>query len=220
MPFFIPNGGDMKFYSDWGLHVAHGFLTDYKAFYGLPGYPFLLGLLFRILNFDRFWVSIVAGLIQALADSCTAVLIWKIAVEAFSGEEEAAVGSPGNAIGCMAAVAWALYQPAQTFSAVLMPTAPAVAAYWYCVWVLMRRREGSFSLWKPWLPIGVLIGFQAMFVATILFVVPLALVAIALCFRENLGKNSKFEMAGLASLRSLQRNSKFSSACEVDMREF
>jgi Tfp pilus assembly protein PilF len=199
MPFFIPNGGDMKFYSDWGLQVAHGVLTDHRAFYGLPGYPFFLGLLFKILNFDRFWVSIVAGLTQALADSCTAVIVWKLAMEAFSGKEEGEV-SRARAVGCMAAVGWALYQPAQAFSAVLMPTALAVAAFWYCVWELTRRREGRFSVWAPWLPIGVLIGFEAMIVATILFLVPLALVAIVMRFRESRGENFEFAKTWLRPL--------------------
>jgi len=184
MPFFIPNGGDMKFYSDWGLRVAHGVFTDHQAFYGLPGYPFFLGLLFKILNFDKFWVSIVAGLIQAVADAFTAVFIWKLAGEAFPGEKEDGI-SPAQAIGGMAALGWALYQPSQAFSAVLMPTALAVAAYWYCVWELTRRREGRFSVWAPWLPIGVLIGFECMIVATILFVVPLALAAIVLRWKDS-----------------------------------
>ncbi len=188
MPFFIPKGGDMKFYSDWGVQVAHGILTDHQAFYGLPGYPFFLGLLFKVLNFDRFWVSIVAGLIQALADACTAVFIWMLAMEAFAGDQKGE-DFPARVIGWTAAVGWAFYQPAQTFSAVLMPTALAVAAYWYCVWELSRRRTGRFSVWAPWLPIGVLIGFGAMTVATILFVVPLALAAIL--------RNSKFEIRNL-----------------------
>jgi len=183
MPFFIPNGGDMKFYSDWGLRVAHGILTDHQSFYGLPGYPFLLGLLFKILNFDRFWVSVFAGMIQALADSLTTVFIWKLAGEAFPAEAEGKIG-PGQAIGGMAGIAWALYQPSQAFSAVLMPTALAVAAYWYCVWEMSRRRE-RFSVWAPWLPLGVLIGFSAIMVATILFLVPLGLVAIVMRFRDS-----------------------------------
>jgi len=187
MPFFIPNGGDMKFYSDWGLRVAHGILTDHQSFYGLPGYPFLLGLLFKILNFDKFWVSVFAGLIQALADSLTSVFIWKLAGEAFPAEAEGET-SPGQAIGGMAAIAWALYQPSQAFSAVLMPTALAVAAYWYCVWEMSRKRE-RFSVWAPWLPLGLLIGFSAMMVATILFLVPMGLVAIVLRFRDSRGQN-------------------------------
>ena len=195
--FFVPNGGDMKFYSDWGLKVAHGAWTDHQAFYGLPGYPFFLGLLYRILNFDRFWVSLVAGLIQALADGFTAVLIWKIAIEAFPGEEE---GAPGRAIGWMAGIGWALYQPAQAFSAVLMPTAQAVAVFWYCVWVLMRRRKEAFSIWTPWLPLGALIGFEATIVATILFIVPLAVAAIL--------RNSKFAATSEARSGRQIRNSK------------
>ena len=189
MPFFIPNGGDMKFYSDWGLRVAHGVFTDHQAFYGLPGYPFFLGLLFKILNFDHFWVSIFAGLIQSLADAFTALFIWKLAIEVFPGTDEGDAPAAGASIGLMAAVGWAFYQPAQAFSAVLMPTALAVTAFWFCVWELTRRQKTPFSPWTPWLPIGVLIGFQAMIVATILFLVPLALAAIIARFREqeNLG---------------------------------
>jgi tetratricopeptide (TPR) repeat protein len=178
MPYFVPTGGDMKFYSDWGLRVAHGVFSDHQAFYGLPGYPFFLGALFKILSFDKFSVSFVASLIQSAADALTSVLIWKIAQQAFStpdGKE-----SPrARAIGIIAAIGWALYQPSQTFSAVLMPTALAVAAFWYCVWVLMRQRGRAFSPWLPWLPLGLLIGVESMMVATILFLVPMVLWAIA-----------------------------------------
>jgi len=189
----------MKFYSDWGLSVGHGVLTNYQAFYGLPFYSYFLGFLYRILNFDLFWVSIVAALIQSLADAVTGWLIWKIAVETFPARGEGRF-SPGNVIGCVAGIGWALYQPAQAFSAVLMPTALAVVAFWYCVWVLTRRRAG-YSIWKPWLPIGALIGMQAMMVATILFLVPLALVAIAMRYRESIresGNGPRF-IAPLAS---------------------
>jgi hypothetical protein len=174
----------MKFYTDWALKIAHGVFTDHQAFYGLPGYPFLLGLLFKILNFDRFWVSIVAGMIQSVADALTSVLIWKLATEAFSGSDEEAAGR-ARAVGFAAAVGWAFYQPAQVFSVVLMPTSLAITTFWYCVWELTRRRQGRFSVWAPWLPIGLLIGFEAMIVATILFLIPLGLAAIVLAWRNS-----------------------------------
>ncbi len=178
MPFFVPTGGDMKFYSDWGLQISHGILTNHQAFYGLPGYPYFLGFLYRILNFDLFWTSIFAALIQSLADSLTAWLIWRIALDIFPPAPDSTL-NPGHFIGFAAAIAWAFYQPSQAFSAVLMPTALAVVAFWYCVWTLSRRRD-SFSIWKPWLPVGLIIGFQSMLVATILFLIPLALAAIIL----------------------------------------
>jgi tetratricopeptide (TPR) repeat protein len=177
MPYFVPTGGDMKFYSDWGLRIAHGALTDHQSFYGLPGYAYILAILYKFLNFDKFWVSILAGLIQATADSCTALIIWKLAGEAF-GKGNDAGKARAQFISGVAAIAWAFYQPAQVFTAVLMPTSLAVAAFWFGVWILTKKREGAASMWKPWLPIGVLIGFVAMIVATVLFLVPLGWAAI------------------------------------------
>jgi tetratricopeptide (TPR) repeat protein len=183
-PFFVPTGGDMKFYSDWALKIAHGVLTDHQAFYGLPGYPFLLAILFKILSFDKFWVSVFAGLIQSAADALTSVFIWKLAVEAFSGPDEESAGR-AHFIGFAAAAGWALYRPAQVFSTILMPTSLAITTFWYSVWVLTRRRTTPFSVWAPWFPIGLLIGFEAMIVATILFLVPLALAAIAVAWLRS-----------------------------------
>ena len=34
-PHFIPDGDDMKFYSDWALRITHGQWTDHQAFYEL-----------------------------------------------------------------------------------------------------------------------------------------------------------------------------------------
>ena len=195
-PFFIPLSGDMRFYSDWGLRIAHGVFTDHRAFYGLPGYPFLLGFLFKILNFDRFGVAVVAALLQSVADAFTAVFIWNIALEAFDKKEDS---RKPMVIGALAVLGWALYQPSQAFSAVLMPTALAVAIFWYCVWVLMRRQP--FSVWKPWLPLGALIGLEAMIVATILFIVPMAFAAIFIRFRDSgTGRNWLKPLAAAAAL--------------------
>ena len=175
-PFFLPNAGDMKFYNEWALRIAHGAWTDRQSFYGLPGYAFWLAFLHWILNFDVFGVAIVTSVTQAAADGATAIFLCKIAEELFPEREE---GLPaGRIIGGLAAVGWALYQPSQAFSAVLMPTALAVAGFWFCVWQFSRKRPGPPSPWWPWLPLGLLIGVEAMVVATILFVLPLGFAAI------------------------------------------
>ena len=193
--FFIPSGGDMQFYASWGMRVAHGIFSDHKAFYGLPGYPFILGFLYRILNFDRFSVSLVAALLQSAADAFTAVFIGQMAIQAFAEADQ--IGPRGaRAIGWMAAIGWALYQPAQAFSVVMMPTALAVAAYWYCVRRFMQRDQ-PFSVWKPWLPMGVLIGVVAMIVATVLFLIPMALAAIFLRYKEK--RSGGWQRPGVAA---------------------
>src|SRR5882724_848388 len=75
---FLPEGDDMKFYSDWALRIAHGQWTDHQAFYGLPGYAYCLALIFTVVRgFDPF----VVGLLQALLDAGISLLLWKIARE-------------------------------------------------------------------------------------------------------------------------------------------
>jgi hypothetical protein len=72
----------------------------------------------------------------------------------------------------LAGIGWALFLPAQTFSIILMPTCWLVLAYWGCLLWLTQVR--SDSIWRPWLGIGLVIGFVAVFVATILFLWPIA----------------------------------------------
>jgi tetratricopeptide (TPR) repeat protein len=176
---FLPDGDDMKFYSDWALRIAHGQWTDHQAFYGLPGYAYCLALIFTLVGgFDPFTI----GVIQALMDSGIAILIYKIARLVFTKSvpqsgDDSSLGSP-DFIGIGAASAWIVFTPAQTFSAILMPTVWLVFAYYFCVWIAVKTRESSW--WKPWLVLGLFAGFVSMLVATILFAVPLLIVAIIL----------------------------------------
>ena len=60
-PLLLPTGSDMHFYNEWAREVLHGHWTDHKAFYGLPLYPFLVALLYRIFGYSPF----VPGFFQA-----------------------------------------------------------------------------------------------------------------------------------------------------------
>ncbi|MEP6670563.1 MAG: tetratricopeptide repeat protein [Chthoniobacter sp.] len=174
---FLPEGDDMKFYSDWAMRIAHGQWTDHQAFYGLPGYAYCLALIFLLVGgFDPF----VVGILQALLDAGIAVVLWQISREVFavSDRSENHYASPRRAdfIGIGAALAWTFFTPAQAFSAVLMPTVWLVFAYYFCLWFAVKTRASSW--WKPWLGLGLFVGFVAMLVATILFAVPLLIAAI------------------------------------------
>src|SRR5215210_2287149 len=79
-PHFLPEGDDMKFYSDWAVRITHGQWTDYKAFYGLPGYAYALAFFYFISGGpDPFLV----GVFQTALDAGTAVLLYKISLLAF-----------------------------------------------------------------------------------------------------------------------------------------
>jgi tetratricopeptide (TPR) repeat protein len=187
-PYFLPESGDMKFYNDWALRIAHGQLTDHHAFYGLPGYPFLLAAFYSAIGFDTFTVPFVMGVLQAAAEGLTALLIWKIAKEVFA---DASVGNenanlrikPASFIGVVAALGWTFFQPAQTFSVILMPTSWMIATFWFCVWRVLVTNHTS--VWQPWLALGLLIGVMAMIVATILFLIPMVICAIFLLFKTE-----------------------------------
>lgn len=173
---FLPEGDDMKFYTDWALRIAHGQWTDHQAFYGLPGYAYCLAMIFKIGGFNPFSV----GLIQALIDGGTAVLLWRISREVFSNSNPAEKSDKcprmPDFIGIAAGLAWTFFTPAQAFSAVMMPTGWLVLAYYLCLWFAVKTSDASW--WKPWLGLGLFCGLIAMLVATILFAVPLLIVAI------------------------------------------
>ena len=171
--YFLPTSEDMKFYADWARRIAGGEWTEHKAFYGLPGYPFLLGGIFAAVGFDPFAV----GLLQTFAEAGTAALLFQIAVWAFPGPR-------ARLIGGLAALGWTFFEPAQTFSVVLMPTAWVVLAFWGIFYWSVRTE--SRSLWRPWLGMGVLAGIVATMVATILFVLPVAIAAAARNLRKPL----------------------------------
>jgi tetratricopeptide (TPR) repeat protein len=181
----LPARGDMHFYNDWAQQILRGELNNHGAFYGLPLYPYLLALIYRVLGYSPF----IPGVLQALIDSATAVLIYLLSRQLFHSVEtslsnphdaSAAVGSHTHAkwFAAIAAVAWIFYVPAQAYSIILMPTAGCVFAFWFVVWRIVRTPMAPG--WRECLFLGLLIGLAAMAIATALFLVPLVLAAVSL----------------------------------------
>jgi len=183
--FLLPSRGDMHFYNDWALRILQGQWTDHHAFYGLPLYPYLLALIYKGFGYSPF----VPGLLQAVADGGTAVLLYQLAVRLFGSSDRVDAGvqrssgpaeflqrNPGPIIGCLAAASWACYLPEQAYSAILMPTALAVFVFWFVIWQVVNRDQPCHA--RRLLGLRALIGFSAMGVATILFALPLVVAAI------------------------------------------
>jgi tetratricopeptide (TPR) repeat protein len=165
-PHFGVQSGDMRFYHDWALRILAGEWTDHHAFYGLPGYAFLLAGVYKIFGVHPG----VMLTIQSLADACTALLVFRLT--------RAVVPIYPRALAALAALGWTLFVPAQTFSAVLMPTVLAAACYWFCVDRALHTKTLG-SPWR-WLGLGALVGVTAMCVATVLFALPLLMAAAVL----------------------------------------
>jgi hypothetical protein len=201
-PFLLPISGDMHFYNEWAQRILHGQMTETRAFYALPLYTYL----YKLFGYNPF----VPGFLQAILDGGTAVLIYKLSVKTFhkapaiSGEElshnrvwNMFERYRGECIGILAGLGWGFFLPEEAYSAILMPTAGFIFVFWFVVWQILRKQEA------PSLPIllllGVLIGFTAMGVATILFLGPF--VVAALFFKWNwTGNTRRVLLASIAPL--------------------
>ncbi len=176
--FLLPHGGDMQFYNNWALRILHGEWRTEGAFYGLPLYAYLLAGIYKVWGYSPF----VPGLIQALLEGGTAVLLYKIGSFVFlPSRADGAKEQPpfhGGLIGALAALGWALFQPATAYSIILMPTSWLVLIFWFVVWQIVKRQQ-SPTLTQVLL-LGILVGFTAMGIATVLFLVPLLLAALFL----------------------------------------
>jgi hypothetical protein len=173
-PFLFPAHGDMHFYNDWALRIVRGQWTDHLAFYGLPLYAYMLAGIYKIFGYNPF----LPAFFQAIVDSGTAVIIYAVAVRVFGnrGSLGALRFDSAKIVGLAAALGWGLCQPAQAYSVILMPTSWSIFVFWLLVWQIIEREKlPTFGLA---LSFGLLIGFTAMGVATILFVIPLFLAAI------------------------------------------
>ncbi|MEY2527741.1 MAG: hypothetical protein QOE73_2512 [Verrucomicrobiota bacterium] len=185
-PFLLPLRGDMHFYDDWAQRILHGQLTDHLAFYGLPLYPYLLALIYKLTGYGPF----LTVLLQAILEAGTGVIIYKLGLRVFSSPIRANATTNrasllqwvqrrrGQITGIIAAFGWAFFVPAQVYAVILMPTVWFVFAFWLLIWLILRK--DAAPSWTASLGYGLLIGFAAMGVATILFLVPLVLAAIFL----------------------------------------
>jgi hypothetical protein len=184
--FLLPARGDMHFYDDWAQKVVGGQFTDHHAFYGLPGYAYLLAGLYELCGYGPY----VPELLQALLDAGTALLLYKISL-ALAPQLD---GRRGQIAGLMAAAAWAFCVPAQTYAAVLMPTAWFIFVFWFILWRIIKSQ--SAPDWWEALLLGLLVGLTATAIATILFLIPLLVCAIGL--KPAIPARSHFRIVGCA----------------------
>jgi len=184
--FLLPTRGDMHFYDDWAQKILGGQLTDHQAFYGLPGYAYLLAGLYKLCGYGPY----VPELLQALLDAGTGLLLYKISV-ALTPQPNS---RRGQIAGLMAAAAWAFCVPAQTYAAVLMPTAWFNFIFWFLLWRIIASRNAP--AWWEALLLGLSVGITATAIATILFLIPLLFCAIGL--KPGIPARSHFRIVGCA----------------------
>jgi hypothetical protein len=167
-PFLLPSNGDMHFYDEWAQRILRGQFTDHMAFYGLPGFAYLLAFLYQLCGYGPF----VPALLLALFDAGTASLIYKISAR-ISAERPIQTVRIATVL---AVAGWAFFVPAQTYAVILMPTSLAVFVFWFVVWKVVQVDYTPTKITAAML--GLLIGVTATIIATVLFLIPLLVAAI------------------------------------------
>lgn len=167
----LPSRGDMHFYNDWAKDILHGQFSQHLAFYGLPGYAYLLAFLYKFFGENPF----VPSFLQAGIEAGVAVLIYQICFRVLDSVASTLFVNT-RLVGLFAALGWAFFAPAQAYSVVLMPTTWFVFVFWFVVWRIVRR-TGAPGVAECFL-LALLIGLTATAVATVLAVVPLIFAAL------------------------------------------
>ncbi len=175
--FLLPNAGDMFFYNDWALRILRGNWTEHTAFYGLPLYAYLLAGIYKICGYSPF----VPGLLQAACEGGTAVLLYKLGVLTFAGTSDQAEKKPRRRSRSPARSSdWCRGRDGVGFLSTgtrlfRYPHADCVAGLRLLVCRLANRQTTAGTTTLGLLLLGAVIGFTAMGIATILFLVPLLL---------------------------------------------
>src|SRR6266403_3040055 len=193
-PLLLPSRGDMHFYNDWAKDILHGQFSQHLAFYGLPGYAYLLAFLYKVFGENLF----VPSFLQAGIEAGVAVLIYQICLRILDSVASTLFVNT-RLIGLFAALGWAFFVPAQAYSAFLMPTTWFVFVFWFVV-LRTVRRTGAPGVAECFL-IALLVGLTATAVATVLAVVPLIFAALFKAdpaVRRNLIARLVVVFAGLA----------------------
>jgi tetratricopeptide (TPR) repeat protein len=166
--YWLPETGDSTFYEQWALEIVSGQRTDTSSFYGLPGYPFLLALLFSVLGRDPFSVA----LIQIVLDSLTTVAIWSLARRVLSDfKQSSQTQHLENVTSYFAALCYAFFQPIQAYTIITMPTTLGVFAATSALAAALISFEGKHKI-PCALLLGVALGLTTTAIATVSAMVP------------------------------------------------
>jgi TolA-binding protein len=173
----LPSRGDMHFYDAWAQRILGGEWSTHLAFYGLPGYAYLLAFLYRLFGYNPF----IPGLLQAIVDASTALVIYSLTLWAFEQRSTDQAATSGvtaiERIAALAAAAgWAFFVPAQAYAVILMPTTWFVFVFWFVIWRVGKNKNvpGLVECFA----LGLLVGITATAVANILVLVPLIVAAL------------------------------------------
>jgi len=159
-PFFTPmyNILDDYLYDSWAMNIAGGDVIGSEVFYGLPLYPYFLGLIYAVFGHSIF----VAKTIQAFIGSLSCGLIYFIGRKAFS-----------RGAGICAAIIAVIFPALIFFEGFLTSVFLSVFLNSLLILFLFSIKDKPSVL--KWITAGLLAGISSLANASVLLFLPLAL---------------------------------------------
>jgi len=169
-PFFEPLqfGLDDYLYDTWAQAIAKGDLLGQGVFYGLPLYPYLLGLVYWLFGHNIF----AAKLLQFLVGSLSCGLVYLIAKTVFN-----------KPVGILASLMLAFYAMSIYLEGLFVSA--FLAIFLNCLLMLLLLSIMDSPSRPKWLGAGLLIGLSALASGSVLLFVPLVIVWSFTCFKDT-----------------------------------
>ncbi len=166
--FNKPFGLDEEFYDNWGLSISRGQIIGKTVFYGLPLYPYFIGLLYRIFGHSIFVVRFA----QTVIGTLNCFLVYLIGKNVFS--KKAAL---------ISAAIFSFYGLFVFYEGQLISVTLSIFLNLLVILLLMRsfqnkRKSGVFLS-------GILIGFSSLAMSGILAICPFVIFGIFRFFNKK-----------------------------------
>ena len=168
---FGVSGLDESFYDQWAMSIARGDWVGHDVFYGMPLYPYCLGILYALFGHHILLVKLA----QALTGAATCVLVYFIGKKAFN-----------EAVEVIAGLILAFYGVAVMYENLLIGSSLTMLLNAGALLLLMHAVDSRG--YHLWVAAGVVLGLSALCMASALLLLPLAAVWAFVCLRSRHGE--------------------------------
>ena len=154
-------GVDENHYDSWGLSIARGRIIGKSVFYGLPLYPYLLGLIYKLFGHSIFLVRAF----QSIVGMTSCALVYLLGKKVFSRK-----------VGIISAFLFSFYGLVIFYEAQLLGV--TLGIFLNLTALIMLADSFKTESKTRFLLTGIIVGLAALAVAGILMLVPAAVLGI------------------------------------------
>ena len=159
---------DGRYYHEWASGIAGGNFIGDKIFFGMPLYPYLLGMMYKLLG----PVPVFANLLQFLMGSLNAVLIYLIVRKIFN-----------HSVALVSSLIFASYVMIIFYEVLIMPVTLILLLNSILILYLLRCKENPS--WGRMCLLGIIFGLTALAEAGILLFLILFIIWMFFSFKQK-----------------------------------